>query len=204
MREEKALPAGLGEISGSTDRARVMAKLARQIGRGRDAIFHGTRHANESLRAGKLICPDRGDCAICFSRSPETAAYFANLRMDDGDRESRAVLVLDRRSLVQNYRLEPFRDDWTEDDRDEREERIVGRDISFRRHLIGIVQDADVAKVLGRLPPDFYSWSRNKISAFDRKALQAGDSLVREGRARVRGIIIEERNRRPDRKFADR
>jgi hypothetical protein len=119
MREEKALPAGLGEISGSTDRARVMAKLARQIGRGRDAIFHGTRHANESLRAGKLICPDWDDCAICFSRSPETAAYFANLRMDDADRESRAVLVLDRRSLVQTYRLEPFRDDWTEYDQDE-------------------------------------------------------------------------------------
>ena len=181
-----------------------MAKLARQIGRGRHAIFHGTRHANESLRAGKLICPDWGDNAICFSRSPETAAYFANLRMDDGDRESRAVLVLNRRLLVQTYRLEPFRDDWTEGDRDEREERIVGRDISFRRHLIGIAQDADVAKVLGRLPPDFFRWSRNKISAFDRKASQAGDSLVREGRTRVREIIIEERNRRSDREFGDR
>jgi hypothetical protein len=58
----RSVAAGLGEISGLTDRACVMAKLARQIGRGRDAIFHGTRRADESLRAGKLICPDRGDC----------------------------------------------------------------------------------------------------------------------------------------------
>jgi hypothetical protein len=62
--------------------------------------------------------------------------------------------------------------------------------------LIGVVQEADVAKILGpakhmHLPSDFYSWSKNKISAFKLERWQAGDRLVREGRARVRDIIIE-------------
>jgi hypothetical protein len=196
MRTKKALPTVPRERHRLTDRERVLAKLARQIGRGCDAIFYGTRHADQNLRTGKLICPDWGDCAIFFSRSPETAAYFAYLKGDDPDRESRAVFVLNRSSLIQSFRLEPFRDDFFGDNRDEREERIVGRNISFRKHLIGVVQDADVTKVLGPLPPDYYDWPRNKILAFDRKAVQAGDKLFREGRARVRGIIIEERERR--------
>src|SRR6267378_7986169 len=157
MRSKKAaLRTGLRENDRLTDRQRVMAKLARKIGRGRDAIFFGTRHAIQTLRTGKLICPDWGDRAICFSRSPETAAYFAHLRGDDAARESRAVLVLNRSSLIQSFRLEPFRDDCFGDDRDEREEGIVGRNVSLRRRLIGVVQDTDVVKVLGGLPPDYH------------------------------------------------
>jgi hypothetical protein len=201
MRTNKALPTGLREISRLTDRARVMAKLARQIGRGHNAIFHGTRYAKECLRAGKLICPDWGDRAICFSRSPETAAYFALLLLTEDERQTPAVLVLDRRSLAQTYRLEPFHDDCFVADRDEREERILNRNISFRRHLVGAVRDADVTKILGPakhlyLPRDFLSWSKKKASGFNREKWVAGDRLVREGRARVRSIIIEERKRR--------
>jgi hypothetical protein len=81
------------EIPHLTDRKHAMARLARKLAWGKDAIFHGTRYANETLRSGK----------------------------------SGAVLVLNRRSLCQRYRLEPYRYDDDEDDRDEREERIYGR-----------------------------------------------------------------------------
>jgi len=141
-----------------------MARLARKHAWGKDAIFHGTRYANETLRSGKLISPDSGCCAICLTRSPETAAYFALMVGKEVDQWSGAVLVLNRGSLRQRYRLEPFRYEDDDDGKDEREERIYGRVISFRRHLIGVVREADVARVLGPpkhkyTPPDFYDWS---------------------------------------------
>jgi hypothetical protein len=103
---------------------------------------------NDTLRSGKLIPPDWGDRAICLTRSPETAAYFALMVGPEIDQWSGAVLVLNRGSLGQRYRLEPCQ---YMDDRDEREERIYDRAICFRRHLIGVVREADVAKILG--PP---------------------------------------------------
>ncbi len=89
------------------------------------------------------------------------------------------MLVLNRNSLVQTYRLEPWRcgEDWD----DEQEEVIWGRTVSFRRHLLGVVREADLTKVLGA-PKQTY-----------REELKAGDKLVRDGRARVREIIITER-----------
>jgi hypothetical protein len=101
--------------------------------------------------------------------------------------------VLNRNSLSKNIRFEPVFEDLFGDLRDEREERIIGRDISFRRHLIGVIRETDVDKILGPLPPDYDSWSRSKKLSFDSKAVKAGDELFREGRARVRRIIIEER-----------
>jgi hypothetical protein len=68
----------LHEIDTLTDRGRVMANLARKIGRGCDAIYHGTRHFPDVLRSGKLIPPLYGETAIFLSRSPEVAAYFAS------------------------------------------------------------------------------------------------------------------------------
>jgi hypothetical protein len=102
-----------------------MARLARKLAWAREAIFHGTRYANETLRSGRLIPPDWGDRAICLTRSPETAAYFALMLGKEVDQWSGAVLVLNRGSLSQRYRLEPCRYEDDEDDRDEREERIM-------------------------------------------------------------------------------
>jgi hypothetical protein len=66
------------------------------------------------------------------------------------DRWSPAVLVLDRSSLIQAYRLEPCR--YMEMvEADEREETVYGRTISFRRHLLGVVRESDVSEILG--PP---------------------------------------------------
>jgi hypothetical protein len=163
-----------------TDRVHMLARLARQIGRGNDAIYHGTRLPQEVLRLGKLK-PD-GNGAVSLSRSPEVAAYFALLPDDGIVRWSPAVLVLNRSSLVQTYRLEPWRygEDWD----DEQEEAIWGRTVSFRRHLLGVVREADLIKVLGP-PKQTY-----------REELKAGDKLVREGRARVRDLIVSERKQR--------
>jgi hypothetical protein len=186
------------EISLLTDRERVMARLARKLAWGREAIFHGTRYANETLRSGRLIPPDWGDRAICLTRSPETAAYFALMLGKEVDQWSGAVLVLNRGSLSQRYRLEPCRYEDDEDDRDEREERIFGRTICFRRHLIGVVREADVTKVLGPpkyqyAPTEYFSWPEADRSAFNREEWESGERLVREGRDTVREKIIHER-----------
>jgi hypothetical protein len=62
-----------------TDREIVMARLARKIGRGHDAIYHGTRHLPLVLRIGKLLPSKIGDTAVFFTRSPEVAAYWAGM-----------------------------------------------------------------------------------------------------------------------------
>ena len=117
-----------------------------------------------------------------MSRSPVVAAYFALLPDDGVVRWSPAVLVLNRSSLVQTYRLEPWRDG--EDLDDEQEEVIWCRAVSFRRHLLGVAREADVARVLGASERTY------------REELKAGDRFVREGRARVRDLIISERKQR--------
>src|ERR1700692_4880094 len=116
-----------------TAREYILARLARAIGRGHDAIYRGTRHPQEVLRGVKLK-PDPTD-KISLSRSPEVAAHFALLPDDGIDLWSPAVLVLNRSALVQTYGLEPWR--YSEDWDDEQEEVIWGRTVSFRRHLLG-------------------------------------------------------------------
>src|ERR1700744_1859358 len=101
-----------------SDREHVFARLARDIGRGRDAIYHGTRFPIEVLQSGKLKPDNSGK--VSFSRSAEVAAYFALLLGDGIIRWTPAVLVLDRSSLIQTYRLDPWRYD--EDWDDEQEE----------------------------------------------------------------------------------
>jgi len=61
------------------DRETVMARLARKIVRGHDAIYHGTRHPPLVLRIGKLLPLKIGDTEVFFTRSPEVAAYWANM-----------------------------------------------------------------------------------------------------------------------------
>jgi hypothetical protein len=204
LKSKKAKPKRLAasrlhEIDTLTDRERVLAQLARKIGRGRDSIYHGTRHLPEVLRSGKLVPPLNGETAIFLSRSPETAAYFASLLQTKGSQCSAGVLVLNRRSLTQSYRLQPHRYD-AESHQDEREEVIWNRIVNVRRHLLGVASDADVTSILGPpkhkyLPPKFLGWSLARRSAFNRNAHLAGDRLVRKGRARVRNIIIRERKK---------
>jgi hypothetical protein len=124
------------------DRAIVAARFARAIGRGRDVIYNGTRAPEKVLRSGKLI-PNGG--GVSFSRSPEIAAHFAYLVASELDGYLPALLVLDRRSLRQVYRLEPNAEDWDNHE----EEEIVRRAINFRRHLLGVVRESDVSRVLG-------------------------------------------------------
>ena len=171
--------------------------LARKIGRGSDAIYHGTCRLPDVLRSGKLVPPLTGECGIFLSRSPETAAYFASSLQTEANRYSPGVLVLNRRSLTQSYRLEPHRYDETSD-QDEREEVIWGRIVNVRRHLLGVVSNAEVTSILGPpkhryLPSKFLSWSQARRSTFNRKAVEAGNRLIRKGRAKVRDIIFRER-----------
>jgi hypothetical protein len=163
---------------------RAFARLAREIGRGHDPIYHGTRHPDEVLGSGELK-PD-GNGAIYFSRSPEVAAHFALLPGDGIIPWVPAVRVLDKSSLVQTYRLRPWRytERYTEDWVDEQEEVVRDRTINFQRHLLGVVTEADLTKILGS-PKQTYG-----------EELKALDKLIRKGRARVRDVIVNERKRR--------
>jgi hypothetical protein len=185
----------LKEESLGTDREVVMARLSRKIGRGRDAIYHGTRHLPIVMRAGKLH-PPSSDNAVFFTRSPEIAAYWASFMGYEADQFSGGVLVLDRASLARSYRLELTRyaEDWT----DEREESIWGRVVNFRRHLIGVVRAADVDAILGPskhryYPSDFYKWSEERSNAFNREIYTPSEPFTREGRIKVRQLIVQQR-----------
>jgi hypothetical protein len=175
-----------------SDRERLFAKQARSIGWGKDPIYHGTRAPTQVLRSGKLKPDENG--AVSFSRSPEVAAHFALLLGDGVVQWSPAVLVFSRSSLAQNYRLNPWRygEDWD----DEEEEVIWDRTIGIRRHLLGVVRESDVDKILGRrkrtfLPPGLPQAERKAI--FQEEF--AGERLARAGRAKVRNIIVRERRR---------
>jgi hypothetical protein len=112
------------DIDDLTDRERVMARLAKKSGRGRNVLYHGTRCLPAVLKVGKLIPPLLGERAICFSRSAEVAAYFACLPGDASERRSPGILVLNRSSLACSYKIEASRYD-EKSSRNEREE-IIG------------------------------------------------------------------------------
>ncbi|MCK1709016.1 MULTISPECIES: hypothetical protein [unclassified Bradyrhizobium] len=137
------------------------------------------------------------ECAVFFSCSPEVAAYFACLRGEKEERRSAGVLILDRSSLRQRYRLEPNRYD-PFDGRNEREEAVWGRTVSFRRHLLGVVSEANVSEVLGPpewlyLPRGFVRWPAARRRKFNERRLASGREFVAGGRAAVRDLIVQER-----------
>ena len=178
------------------DREIVMARLARTIGRDHDAIYHGTRHLPLVLRIGKLLPAAIGDPAVFFTRSPEVAAYWANMLGREMDQFCGGILILNRSSLVRNYRLEPSRyaEDWKYD---EREENVLGRSINIRRHLLGVVRHADVDAIIGPRRLCFYpkGWSEQEHQLYWKNERRLAREIVREGRARVRRIIVQQRGR---------
>jgi hypothetical protein len=195
LNKERSRPRIYRELDELSDRERVMARLAKSIGRGRDVIYHGTRALPAVMRAGKLIPPDWAECAVFFSRSPEVAAYFACLMGEKEERRSPGILILDRNSLGQRYRLEP---NCYDPCRNEREEAVWGRPVSFRRHLLGVVSEANVSEVLGPperpyLPRGFVGWPEARRREFIENRLASGRELVAEGRAAVRDLIVQER-----------
>jgi hypothetical protein len=112
------------------------------------------------------------------------------------------ILVLNRTSLAHNYCLVPSRyaEDW---EYDEREESVWRRSINIRRHLLGVVRQADVEAILGpprhRFFPDgYYRWSDRKQQAFWKEEKRLAREIVREGRAKVRKIIVKQRQRHFD------
>jgi hypothetical protein len=180
-----------------TDREIVSARLARKIGRGHNAIYHGTRHLPLVMRSGKLLPAGLWDPAVFFTRSPEVAAHWANMMGRERDQFCGGILILNRTSLVQSYRLEPSRDPqgWKYD---EREENVLGRAINIRRHLLGVVRQADVDAILGPprhrfYPSGFFGWSGRKRQLFWKEEKQLARKIVCEGRAKVRRIIVRQR-----------
>jgi hypothetical protein len=180
-----------------TDREIVMARPARKIGRGHDAIYHGTRHLPLVLRSGKLLPAGTRDPAVFFTRSREVAAYWAGMLGREMDQFCGGILILNRTTLANSYRLEPSSEAevWKYD---EREEKVLGRSINIRRHLLGVVRQSDVDAILGpprhRFFPDGYlGWSDREQQAFWREEARLARQIIRKGRTKVRAIIIQQR-----------
>jgi hypothetical protein len=138
------------------DKEVYLAQSARILSRGVSPLFHGTRYLSQILQSGALEPQEPGDCAVCFTRSPEEAAYWATIERDDPD-EYGAILVFDRDRLKRNFRLEPISTiTW----RDEHEERVWYRDIPLGCGLIGIVQERPASVHLRRSPLRFLKEGR--------------------------------------------
>ena len=119
-----------------------LVQLSRKLAGRRPVLFHGTRYPKSIARSGMLLFATAGDPVVCFSRSVEVAAYWADMPRDD-DEGRGAVFVFDRCSLATRYRLEPFHDPiwdtptfWN----DEMEERVWLTNIPIAPHLIGFVE----------------------------------------------------------------
>lgn len=148
--------------------ARSLSTKAREIARGRDALFHGTRYRGLILASGFLKFSEVAPNCVSFSRSPEVAAFSATLPRDD-DEGSGAILIFDRASLKTRYKLECHADHWLRDGQivNEFEECVYVRDVEIAPHLIGLISTP-----IATLPPKARAVKR---AVELRVALAAGD-----------------------------
>jgi hypothetical protein len=120
---------------------RRLANHARKIAMKRDVLYHGTRHAQSILSMGVIFSAERDQ--VCFTRSPEEAAYWALLKRDH-DEGGGAILIFDRQSLRCQYKIELYHDPFWDTDinrRDESEEVISGDVTNIGKHLVGFVTE---------------------------------------------------------------
>jgi hypothetical protein len=143
------------EISEATRHAeaRWLSVKAREFARGRDALFHGTRYRGLILASGFLKFAEIGSTCVCFSRSPEIAAFSATLPRDD-DEGSGTILIFDRKSLKTRYKLTCRADQSERDGQivNEFEERVYVRDVEIGPHLIGLVSTLGESDAQGARP----------------------------------------------------
>ena len=115
-----------------------MAVALRREFRGRDVLYHGTRYPKEIFFSNSLLADEISN-AVCLTRSPEVATYWATLPRDD-DEKFGAVFVLDRFRLKSRYRLYTHHDFECVFEQDEMEERIWGRNIyALHTYVVGLV-----------------------------------------------------------------
>ena len=137
-----------------SDAERELAGAARQTAMNRDVLYHGTRYPKLILRTGVLFRAEGGGKTVCFSRSPEVAAYWALLERDD-DEARGAILVFDRRSLERRYEIKSVPGPYWHSDKlfhDEAEEEIWDDVVEIvGRHLIGFVSSPK-GRTASRLP----------------------------------------------------
>src|SRR4051794_38878619 len=113
-----------------------------EAGRMQAGSFSRQQVPKSISRSGMLLFATCGHPVVCFSRSPEVAAYWADVPRDD-DEGRGAVFVFDRCSLATRYRLEPFHDpiwDTPTFRNDEMEERVWLTNIAIAPHLMGFVE----------------------------------------------------------------
>jgi hypothetical protein len=117
---------------------KLLPARAKIIAGKRDVLYHGTRYLSSILAKGCLCFGDTGDNAVCFTRSADEAAYWAEMPRDD-DEGYGAILIFDRKSLKTRYAIEPIELSSAPFRRKEKEERVRSRDVELGPHLIGLV-----------------------------------------------------------------
>ena len=130
-----------------------LAQRARDLAAGINPLFHGTRYPNLILKYGSLE-PDTITGVICFSRSPEAAAYFATMEREN-DEGRGAIFVFDRDRLAMRYRLELVDHSAVIE---ELEERVCSRCVSLGAGLLGFV-----GQPAPRRPPQERRQAANQI-----------------------------------------
>jgi hypothetical protein len=81
-----------------TDPELWLARRARELGAGLSPLFHGTRYASKILDSGTLRWSEVGRQVVCFTKSPEAAAYWATIERDCDDGRG-AIFIFDRDRL---------------------------------------------------------------------------------------------------------
>jgi hypothetical protein len=120
-----------------TDRERWLANHAHFFLFGVDVLYHGTRYAGAILRSGMLLPSPGATNAICLTRSPLEAAYWAMFPRD-GDEGRGTVFVLQRDRLEARARLDPFRH---HEGREEYEERVWSKPVELVPVMVGYVSE---------------------------------------------------------------
>ena len=127
---------------------RELAGLASKMTMNRNVLYHGTRYCQSILKTGVLFRAEVGGCQVCFTRSPEVAAYWALMERDD-DEGYGSILIFDRQSLKTRYKIkcntEVF---WLTDTifHDEAEEEMFDDVIDVGDHLIEVVSGPTVRR----------------------------------------------------------
>ncbi|UVC10502.1 hypothetical protein IHQ71_07875 [Rhizobium sp. TH2] len=134
-------------VKDASRHAYQLGTAARNLSKGRNVLYKGTRFYNRNFATGVMHYSRVGDQAVFFSRDPMVAAYWAVMPDEFGSQG--AIFAFDRDKLRTRYRLEKSRYHELRDGYvvDEMEETIWGRDIvNFTQYLIGIAWEGEARR----------------------------------------------------------
>ncbi|PSC05973.1 hypothetical protein SLNSH_06250 [Alsobacter soli] len=138
-------PARNGEILPCVYEWATSRHWRRLVPRGEEALFHGSRYGQSMLDDNAMYRSPSGFPGVFLTRSVDVAAHFALMEGRDDAEPLGCILVLNRRTLKQRYRLEPRDEGWWDDlggrpnGITECEEAVWATITDLSRHLLGVI-----------------------------------------------------------------